>query len=194
MHQNRKRGFALSLFVLLTFCALFGNGNVAAATDSTASNLEQARFQSDASADQYASTEPTVKDLMQCEQKISDLYSALQSIPPSPSAYVQAYLQALATRSGFLARAYLAPKIQDSIPSGTIGSSKWMSKWTISRPYATKISGSRAFVFHIASSSMFGPIFTGCLTVQSKNPDSSEPPYLITKQSISFAKGWGGWK
>lgn len=64
-------------------------------------------------------------------KQLQGLYQAMQGVPTTPKRYADAYMNSIATRTGLYARAYLAPSIRNQIPARTIGSSKWIGKWTI---------------------------------------------------------------
>lgn len=132
------------------------------------------------------------------EQQVQDIYRALQGIPKTPKAYVKAYLRAIATRSGSLARGYLAPSIRNQIPARVIGSSKWIGKWTIT---ATS-SDNGAYSFRVVAYQYFPPAkqneqgswmqaFHAQLTVQSEGYQHRHEPWLITAQQITFRKHLG---
>ncbi|WDL98877.1 hypothetical protein [Alicyclobacillus sp. ALC3] len=129
------------------------------------------------------------------EQQVQDIYRALQNIPKTPKAYVEAYLQAIATRSGSLARGYLAPSIRNQIPARVIGSSKWIGKWTITQTS----SGNGAYDFHVVAYQYVLPAspkekgswmeaFHAKLTVQSEGYKHQHEPWLITAQQITLRK------
>lgn len=129
-------------------------------------------------------------------QQLQSLYQAIQSVPATSTAYVNAYMNAIVTRSGLYARGYLDPSIRNQIPARIIGSSKWIGKWTIT-PLITH--GGKGVQYSVsayayipgktASQGTWMGVFTDVVTLNTQNliaPPHNFPPFIITAQKITW--------
>ena len=132
------------------------------------------------------------------DQQVQDIYRALQEIPSTAFQFVNAYLKAISTRSGPLARGYLAPTIRNQIPPTVIGSSEWIGKWSITPVSALNGKYEYTVVAYqgILPATKKGHLswivaFHADLTVQSLGYNHHYSPWIITSQKIVFRKYLG---
>ncbi len=142
--------------------------------------------------------------------QVQSLYSAISSIPNTPTAFVNAYMRALATGSGLFARAYLSPSLFHTIPAsiGTPDSiwHPWITGWKIvshgarleSTHYASHGTlttfDNMANHFTVVGYGSYNPsqgisvLFRDELTILSggANPNADSPPYIISAQATTW--------
>lgn len=154
---------------------------------------------------------PTPPPAMSTSQ-VQSLYSAIASVPATPTAFVNAYMRALATGSGLYARAYLSSSLFRTIPVfiGTPDSiyHPWITNWKIVshriRLEATHfVSHGNVVTFdHTANYFTvvtYGPsnssrgsstLFRDNLAILSNgvNPNTDSSPYVISAQVITWLR------
>lgn len=132
------------------------------------------------------------------EEEVSDLQKFVRSVPRTPTQYVQAYLDALSSQSGFLARAYLADSIQHQIPARpVIGATPWISKWTLAQlpakhgTYVFQATGYAAVIPGKPSDAQsWVRDLTATITVESVDGDN-KAPWIVSAQHIQFPQHMG---
>ncbi len=141
--------------------------------------------------------------------QVQSLYSAIASVPTTPTAFVNAYMRALGTGSGLYARAYLGKNLLGQIPV-FVGPTPdesvwhpWITSWKIlSHGTGLKVfsvvSHGRVFKAYdtanyytvmVYGSIASGVLFRDKLTVLSldvANPGADNPPYAISAQTITW--------
>gem|GEM_PF-4973684 len=148
---------------------------------------------------------PTPPPAMSISQ-VQSLYSAIASVPATPTAFVNAYMQALSTGSGLYARAYLTDFILRQIPLSVgprirrenLGLLIWITKWKITfNGYSAK-GYSTENIFTVTafgplgspdSSANVGALFRDKLSVFSlnvANPTADTRPYVIGAQTVTW--------